>query len=93
MERKCTVDGFIDEKYVIISIHRRSRLQSILTRGVRGPGGVDSCLLNIVWFLVSGIELTVGNLILGLLLCITIIGIPFGMHFIKLIKLSLTQLG
>ncbi len=58
-----------------------------------GDGGTVSCLLNIIWFLVSGLELAVGNLILGLLLCITIIGIPFGKQFFKIAKLSLAPFG
>ena len=58
-----------------------------------GDGGAVSCLLNIIWFLVSGLELAVGNLILGLLLCITIIGIPFGKQFFKIAKLSLAPFG
>ena len=56
-------------------------------------GGAGSFLLNIVWFLVSGLELALGNLILGCLLCITVVGIPFGMQFFKIAKLSLAPFG
>ncbi len=52
-----------------------------------------SFLINVIWFLVSGWELALGNLILGCLLCITIIGIPFGMQFFKIAKLSLAPFG
>ena len=60
---------------------------------IRYEGGAVSFLLNIVWFLVSGLELALGNFILGLLLCITIIGIPFGKQFFKIAKLSLCPFG
>ena len=56
-------------------------------------GGAVSFLLNIIWFFVSGIELAVGNIILGLLLCVTIIGIPFGKQFFKIARLSLAPFG
>jgi len=52
-----------------------------------------SFLINVIWFLVSGWELALGNLVLGCLLCITIIGIPFGMQFFKIAKLSLAPFG
>ena len=56
-------------------------------------GGTVSCLLNILWFFFSGVELAVGNFLLGCLLCITIIGIPFGLQFFKRAKLSLFPFG
>ncbi len=62
-------------------------------REVVYDGGAGSFLLNIVWFLVSGLELALGNLILGCLLCITVVGIPFGMQFFKIAKLSLAPFG
>ena len=56
-------------------------------------GGAVSFLLNVVWFLVSGLELALGNFILGCLFCITIVGIPFGKQFFKIAKLSLAPFG
>ena len=56
-------------------------------------GGAGSFLMNIVWFLVSGLELALGNFILGCLLCITVVGIPFGMQFFKIAALSLAPFG
>ena len=45
-------------------------------------GGAGSLLLNIIWLLVSGVPLAIESALLGCLLCITIIGIPFGLqHF------------
>lgn len=48
---------------------------------------------NILWFIISGIELAIRNFLLGCLLCITIIVIPFGKQFFKIAKLSLAPFG
>ena len=56
-------------------------------------GGAVSCLLNIIWFFVSGLELAIGNFIIGCILCVTIIGIPFGMQFFKIARLALFPFG
>ncbi len=60
---------------------------------IRYEGGAGSFLLNLVWLIVSGIELALENFIIGLILCITIVGIPFGKQFFKLAKLSLCPFG
>ncbi|MBQ5474522.1 MAG: YccF domain-containing protein [Lachnospiraceae bacterium] len=56
-------------------------------------GGAVSCLLNIIWFFVSGLELAIGNFIIGCILCVTIIGIPYGMQFFKIARLALFPFG
>ena len=56
-------------------------------------GGAVSFLVNVLWFLVSGLALAVGNFLLGCLLCITVVGIPFGKQFFKIAKLSLAPFG
>jgi len=43
-----------------------------------------SCLGNIVWLIFGGLVVGIGYIIGGLLLCLTIIGIPFGIQSIKL---------
>ena len=43
-----------------------------------------SCLGNIVWLIFGGLVVGLGYIIGGLLLCLTIIGIPFGVQSIKL---------
>lgn len=52
-----------------------------------------STLLNIIWILLGGIWITLTHLVLGIALCITIIGIPFGLQHFKLMKLSFTPFG
>jgi uncharacterized membrane protein YccF (DUF307 family) len=48
---------------------------------------------NIVWFLLAGWELALGHVISGLLTCITIIGIPFGIQHFKLAGAALFPVG
>ncbi|MGO4928939.1 YccF domain-containing protein [Fundicoccus sp. Sow4_D5] len=52
-----------------------------------------SLLLNILWLIFGGIELAIGHLIVGLVLCLTVVGIPFGKQFFKLAHLSLVPFG
>ena len=60
---------------------------------VRYEGGAVSFLVNVLWFLLSGWELALGNVIVGCLLCITIIGIPWGKQYFKIAKLALAPFG
>ncbi len=52
-----------------------------------------SCLGNIIWLVLAGIWLAIGHVITGMLLCITIIGIPFGVASFKLAGLALVPFG
>lgn len=56
-------------------------------------GSGVSTLLNVLWILLGGIWITLTHLALGLALCITIVGIPFGLQHFKLMKLSFTPFG
>lgn len=56
-------------------------------------GGAMSTLINIIWLIVSGLPLAIEHAVLGCLLCITIIGIPFGKQYFKLAKLALMPFG
>ena len=60
---------------------------------VRYGGGAASFLLNIVWLLFSGLFLALEPVLFGVLLCITVIGIPFGLQQFKLAKLALMPFG
>ena len=55
--------------------------------------GAGAVLGNIVWLVVAGWWLALGHLVTGFLLCVTIIGIPFGVANFKLIPVSLLPLG
>lgn len=56
-------------------------------------GGVPSLIANIIWVIFFGIPMAIEHITLGIILCITIIGIPFGLQFFKLAKLSLMPFG
>lgn len=56
-------------------------------------GGAVSVIANIIWLLISGIPLAVENAMLGVIMCITIIGIPFGKQYFKIAALSLMPFG
>jgi uncharacterized membrane protein YccF (DUF307 family) len=60
----------------------------------RRPGaGLGSLIGNVIWIVLLGWELAIGHLITGLLLCVTIIGIPLGLANFKIIPISLVPLG
>lgn len=48
---------------------------------------------NILWFLLGGIWLGLSWFLLGVLLCITVIGIPFGVQCFKAAKLTVAPFG
>ena len=59
----------------------------------RPQAGIASLIGNIIWVIVAGIWLAIAHVVTGVLLCITIIGIPLGIANFKLIPISLTPLG
>lgn len=56
-------------------------------------GTTTSSVLNLLWMIFSGLWIAVAQLITGVLLCCTVIGIPFGLQHFKFIKLALTPFG
>ena len=50
-------------------------------------------LMNILWLLCGGIWIALTHALFGLILCITIIGIPFGMQHFKLTAIALNPFG
>jgi uncharacterized membrane protein YccF (DUF307 family) len=56
-------------------------------------GGAPSLIANIIWLIFLGLPLAIEALICGLFLCITIIGIPFGLQCFKQAKLALMPFG
>ncbi len=60
---------------------------------VRYGGGAPSLIANIFWLIFSGIPLAILAVINGLVLCCTIIGIPFGLQCFKTAKLALMPFG
>lgn len=62
-------------------------------RTTDSAGGCLSILMNIIWILIGGIWIALTHLFFGILLCITIIGIPFGRQHFKMAGLALTPFG
>lgn len=55
--------------------------------------GAWAMIGNVVWVVVVGWELALAHLVAGLLLCVTIIGIPLGVASWKMVPLALFPLG
>jgi uncharacterized membrane protein YccF (DUF307 family) len=50
-------------------------------------------IMNIIWLITGGIWIAITHAIFGLILCITIIGIPFGLQHFKLTAIALSPFG
>ena len=55
--------------------------------------GCLSLLMNIIWFFIGGILICLSHLCWGIVFCLTIIGIPFGLQHFKLAGLALSPFG
>lgn len=56
-------------------------------------GGAVSFIVNIIWLVLSGLPLALEHLAFGIVMCVTIVGIPFGLQHFKLAKLALMPFG
>ena len=56
------------------------------------PTGL-STIMNMIWILIGGVWISLSHLIFGILLGITIVGIPFAKQHFKLASLALTPYG
>jgi uncharacterized membrane protein YccF (DUF307 family) len=59
----------------------------------RTDAGIASTIGNVIWFVLAGWWLALGHLVSGVLMCLTIIGIPLGLANFKLIPVSIAPLG
>lgn len=55
--------------------------------------GCLNLIMNIIWIILGGFWIALTHALLGALLCVTIIGIPFGLQHFKFIKLALFPFG
>ena len=63
---------------------------------VVSSGNSSGCLFtlfNIIWILTGGLYTAFVHFVFGLLLCFTVIGIPFGLQHFKLAELALAPFG
>ncbi|MDR2119303.1 MAG: YccF domain-containing protein [Tannerella sp.] len=56
-------------------------------------GGCLSIVMNIVWIVIGGLGISLTHLFFGILLCVTVVGIPFGKQHFKMAALALTPFG
>ncbi len=57
------------------------------------PSGCLAGIMNIIWWFLGGFVIALTHLAWGLLFCVTIVGIPFGMQHFKLMMLALFPFG
>ena len=65
-------------------------------RTVVSKPAANGCLyviLNIIWLLFAGVWIALSHFFWGVVLSITIIGIPFGMQHFNMAKMALTPFG
>jgi uncharacterized membrane protein YccF (DUF307 family) len=58
-----------------------------------GGMGIGALIGNVIWIILFGWELALAHLVTGILLCLTIIGIPLGLASFKIIPVSFLPLG
>ena len=63
-----------------------------VVEGENSTGCLSICM-NVLWILVGWWEIAATHLVFGLICCITIVGIPFGVQHFKIALLSLLPFG
>ena len=60
-----------------------------------GPNdtGCLSIFMNIIWVVCGGVEISIMHLTFGLICCLTIVGIPFGLQHFKMATLAFVPFG
>ncbi|SFQ37182.1 Uncharacterized membrane protein YccF, DUF307 family [Desemzia incerta] len=60
---------------------------------IRFSDSGSSLLINIVWLFLGGFAIVIEEVAMGIVFCLTIVGIPFGMQHFKHAKLALLPVG
>jgi uncharacterized membrane protein YccF (DUF307 family) len=63
------------------------------TRVHERASGCLYIIMNVIWLLTGGLWIAATHAIFGVLLCISIIGIPFGLQHFKLTAIALSPFG
>ena len=77
----------------IVAAHESVAAVIPFGKEIKGGGGPGSCLMNVVWILLFGWELFLSSVAVGLVYCVTIVGIPLGLQSFKLARLALFPFG
>ena len=71
--------------------------QLVDRRELQGHGDIGTGPLgligNVIWFILGGWYLMLSHFVVGVLLCLTIIGIPFGVAHFKLMRAAIFPIG
>ena len=59
----------------------------------RPTSGGLNVVMNVLWVVLTGLWLAIGHVLAGIVLCITIIGIPLGLGNFKLVPLAIWPFG
>ncbi|HWD55069.1 MAG TPA: YccF domain-containing protein [Acidimicrobiales bacterium] len=59
----------------------------------KSDAGTPSAIGNVIWFVLAGLWMALAHVVLGILLCLTIIGIPLGLGNFKLAAVAIGPLG
>lgn len=57
------------------------------------PSGCLAAIMNVIWWFIGGIPIALTHLTWGVILCLTVIGIPWGLENFKLMRLALFPFG
>lgn len=57
------------------------------------PSGCLAGIMNVIWWILGGFAIALTHLVWGLIFCITVVGIPFGLQHFKLMRLALFPFG
>jgi uncharacterized membrane protein YccF (DUF307 family) len=55
--------------------------------------GCLNIFFNLIWIICGGLYTAIVHIVMGLILCLTIIGIPWGKQHFKLVEISLMPFG
>ena len=59
----------------------------------RADAGIASGIGNVLWFVLAGLWMAIAHVVTGVLLCLTITGIPLGIADVKLAAVAIAPLG
>jgi uncharacterized membrane protein YccF (DUF307 family) len=72
----------------------RQAVDRALVTGREDAGsGALGLILNLVWLLVAGWWIALAHIVIGVALCVSLIGIPFGLQHFKLALIALAPVG
>ena len=84
---------FVIGQFTFLPFGKQAVNRKLINRKVDLGTSFFGILGNIVWFIFAGAWLAIGHLLSALICFITIIGIPFGLHHLKLAALAIAPIG